>query len=80
MLHRSAQVSEKLSEMIAMSQSGQSEKRSFLGVMFECCKVYVRVYIDPSGEAYNGRCPRCSKTVRFVVGEGGSGSRTWRVS
>ena len=74
-----AQVSRKRSEKGGMSQSRNLEKRPFLGVLFECCKVYVRVYIDPSGEAYNGRCPRCCKTVRFVVGEGGSESRAWRV-
>ena len=63
-----------------MAQSDKSSSRPFLGVMFECCRQYARVYINSAGDAYLGRCPRCSKSVRFVVGEGGSSSRMWRVS
>ena len=58
---------------------GQSAVRPFLGVTFECCKVYVRVYRNAAGTAYEARCPKCAKRVHFVVGEGGSGTRFWRV-
>jgi hypothetical protein len=68
-----------LAEKKGMSRSKPNPQRKFLGVMFECCRVYSRVYIDPAGEVYEGRCPRCRKSVRFVVGEGGSGKRMWRV-
>ncbi len=62
-----------------MSDGKNSLKgRPFLGVMFECCKVYVRVYQDRDGKHYNGRCPRCLRTLKFVVGEGGKASRMWR--
>ncbi len=50
-----------------------------MGVMFECCRIYVRVYANAERTAYVGRCPRCAKSVRFVVGEGGSNSRFWTV-
>ena len=62
-----------------MSEESESFKeRPFLGVMFECCNVYVRVYRDKVGEFYNGRCPRCLRTLRFVVGEDGKSARMWR--
>lgn len=67
-------------EMVFMSRPKSSAQRPFLGVMFECCRVYVRVYINRAGEAYEGSCPRCRRSIRFVVGEGGSSTRMWRVS
>jgi hypothetical protein len=54
--------------------------RPFLGVQFDCCRVYARVYRDADGSHYVGRCPRCMRPVRFRVGEGGSGQRFWRVT
>ena len=54
--------------------------RPFLGIMFDCCQVYSRVYRHHSGEFYAGRCPKCMRTLRFRVNaEGGSGKRFWRV-
>jgi hypothetical protein len=49
--------------------------RPFLSVQFACCSVYQRVYRDPAGQHYRGRCPRCGKSVTFAVGEGGTPSR-----
>jgi hypothetical protein len=49
--------------------------RPFLSVQFDCCSVYQRVYRDPDGSSYRGRCPRCGKGVTFAVGEGGTSSR-----
>lgn len=51
------------------------ESRPFLGVMFECCKVYARVYRNAAGTHYTGNCPRCAKGVRFRIGEGGQSGR-----
>lgn len=53
----------------------QGEPRPFLGVRFDCCKIYRRVYKNAEGTAYEGHCPRCARKVRFVVGAGGSASR-----
>ena len=55
------------------------EKRPSLNVLFECCRVYVRVYRNHSKKFYFGRCPKCMKSVRFEVGSEGSGSRFWKV-
>ena len=49
--------------------------RPFLSVQFACCSVYQRIYRDPAGTQYRGRCPKCGKAVTFAVGEGGTNSR-----
>ena len=53
--------------------------RPFLSVHFACCGVYQRVYRDPDGKAYRGRCPRGSQSVTFAVGEGGTSARSFIV-
>lgn len=55
-----------------------STNRPFLSVLFECCGVYQRIYRDPSAPAYQGRCPRCGRSVTFAVGEGGTPARMFR--
>ena len=49
--------------------------RPFLSVHFACCGAYQRVYRAADGKHYEGRCPRCARPVRFVVGEGGTAAR-----
>lgn len=65
-----------LPQTSAPQTSGSS--RSFLSVLFECCGVYQRIYRDPSATAYQGRCPRCGRSVTFPVGEGGTNARMFR--
>jgi hypothetical protein len=54
--------------------------RPFLSVQFACCSVYQRVYRDRDGRHYTARCPRCGKTARFAVAEGGTTARSFIVS
>jgi len=53
----------------------QRSGRPFLGVRFRCCGAYARVYLNRNGTAYEGRCPRCLKPVRALVGPTGTDSR-----
>ncbi|GJM26274.1 MAG: hypothetical protein DHS20C16_26890 [Phycisphaerae bacterium] len=53
----------------------ETPRRAWIGVHFECCDVYVRIYKNPAGDAYEGRCPRCLQKVRARVGPGGTSAR-----
>lgn len=49
--------------------------RRFVGIRFACCDLYVRVYINREGTAYQGNCPRCAKRVELQIAPGGSDAR-----
>ena len=54
--------------------------RPWLGVRFTCSGAYQRIYRNKAGDGYMARCPKCSKSIRFRVGEGGSNNRFFDVS
>ena len=54
--------------------------RQFLGIWFDCCHVYGRLYKNKAGTMYYGRRPRCLRSVRVRVGEGGTNQRFFRGS
>jgi len=64
---------------MASKEEDKPQGRPYIGVQFECCNVYTRVYRPEHRNFYLARCPKCGKSVRFEVSEGGSQSRIWRV-
>lgn len=51
------------------------QPRAWVGVRFDCCGVYTRIYKNADGTGYVGRCPKCGRNVRLRVGPGGTSSR-----
>ena len=51
-----------------------SQKKKFFGIFFSCCNVYGRIY-NHSEKQYEGRCPRCLRTLTIKIGRGGVGDR-----
>ena len=61
-------------------ETNEPKKRQFLGIWFECCHTYGRLYKNASGTAYVGRCPRCMRTVKVRIGGEGTSRRFFRGS
>jgi len=61
-------------------RSPAKKGRPFVGVYWECCKVYSRISLNKKGSAYVGWCPRCAKRVQINVSPTGSKSRFFNVS
>ena len=53
-------------------------ERPFVGVQFECCGAYARIYMNRERTAYVGNCPRCAKQVRLRIGPGGTQQRFFK--
>lgn len=51
--------------------------RPSLNVLFQCCNVYSRIYLNHLGTAFIGHCPKCAKRIVIKAGPGGSSSRFW---
>ena len=49
--------------------------RPWVGIHFDCCAVYARIYRNPEGTAYHGACPRCRRSVTLRVGPDGTDAR-----
>jgi hypothetical protein len=60
------------------TQPSAPAPRPFVGVQFECCEAYARIYINRDRTAYEGRCPRCLRQLTVKIGPGGTSSRFFR--
>ena len=56
----------------------QNTKRQYLGIWFDCCGTYGRIYKSKDGKAYRGRCPKCLRPVRVLIGGEGTDQRFFR--
>lgn len=54
------------------------QAKPFLGIMFECCNMYARIYRNKEGTHYEGRCPKCGRPLKVKIGDGGTGQRFFR--
>lgn len=54
-----------------------SNGRPWIGIHFQCCGVYTRVYRRHDDTRYEGRCPKCAAKVSLRVGPDGVASRTF---
>lgn len=61
----------------APSAAGQSGDRPWIGIHFQCCGVYTRVYRQRDATSYDGRCPKCAAKVSLRVGPDGVASRVF---
>lgn len=52
----------------------------FLSLWFSCANVYGRAYRAADGSCYEGRCPKCGKSISFPIGSGGTNRRMFEVS
>ena len=57
-----------------------SEAKKFLGVLFDCCNVYQRIYVNNEGNAYEGRCPKCMRIIKIKIGAVGTDCRFFKVN
>ena len=51
------------------------KKREFIGILFKCCNVYSRIYINKNKTAFSGYCPKCGKKAEVKISPMGSKSR-----
>jgi hypothetical protein len=52
----------------------RQKKRKYLGIHFACCNIYGRIY-NHSRKQYEGKCPRCLRSLTIRVGSGGVSNR-----
>ena len=55
------------------------KRRPFIGLLFRCCNVYSRAYLNAAKTAYTASCPSCYERVRIAVSPKGSKNQFFSV-
>lgn len=58
-----------------MTEEKTPKTKNYLGIMFNCCNVYGRIYKNKEGTAYIGRCPGCMRSIKVPIGKEGTAQR-----
>jgi hypothetical protein len=58
-----------------MTTGKSKRKKDFLGIIFKCCRVYGRIYLNKKNDAFVGFCPKCGAKVTVEISPYGSKSR-----
>ena len=61
--------------MTPADEKGSDGGRRYIGVRFDCCGVYQRIYVNRAGTAYVGWCPKCAVKAEVKVSPTGSKTR-----
>ena len=57
------------------TKNNERKPRPHVGVIFKCCNIYQRIYLNNKGNAFVGYCPKCSSKMEITVSPYGSTSR-----
>ena len=52
-----------------------AKEKKFIGILFECCNIYRRIYINKEKNGYEGACPKCNSEVKVAIGPAGTDVR-----
>jgi len=56
-------------------EKDKKNNRPHLGIVFKCCRIYSRIYLNKKGDAFVGWCPKCAAKMEVRVSPIGSTSK-----
>ena len=56
-------------------EKGKKTIRPHIGIIFKCCRIYSRIYLNKKGNAYVGWCPKCTAKMEVLISPYGSKNR-----
>jgi len=55
-------------------KDNKRKKQEFIGVIYKCCNIYNRIYLNKKKTAFVGWCPRCGTKMEVFLSPTGSNS------